>query len=289
MYHTLQSRLAGIEVVAAAEQKLQAVALPNISLGRTGPLATVPDLVWSAALVVGAVLSLWWMKWWLWPFFLAAGALGLLYGLRPGVARNQRSLFFLLAGVIGMAALMSKGTYPGIGLVGALMLMGVAGRGVWGLMKEGLPGGDWVMLEGRRLTVLLSGLGACLLSAFFKWEGDRTFISRGIEKRGWITVDQSGHTLSDSTYWVPTVSSRTLEGDTGGGVLLWVLALGILLYVFRNRPWPLWARIAIVVCFLFAGTQGLSALVTFPSLGPLLFAAGFGAACWNLFTRNAAR
>jgi hypothetical protein len=252
-------------------------------------VATVPDLVWSAALVVGAVLSLWWMKWWLWPFFLVAGALALLFGLRPGVASNQRSLFFLVAGALGDAALMSKGTYGVIGMFGGLFLMAVAGRGVWGLMKEALPGGDWVMLEGRRLTVLLSGLGACLLSTFFKWESDSTFLVRGIQQRGWITVDQSGHTLSDSTYWVPTVSSRTLEGGNGAGVILWVLGLGVLLYLFRNRPWPLWTRIAIVVCFLFAGTQGLQALVTLPSLGPLLFAAGFGAACWSLFTRNATR
>lgn len=282
-----QSQLESVPVVSTLQQRLTALPVPTVTLGAGGPVAAGPDLIWSAALALGALLGVWFMRWFMIPVFLAAGIMGLVYGVRPGVSAVTRSLLFVAAGGIGDMALAMGGSFGGTGVLGAMVLMVLMGRGVWGLLKEGRPGGDAFRLEGKRLRVLIIGLSVCLVSLFFQWEGVSTFNSLSWERVGTIYTDGAGRTVQDSTWLSPRVKTSYYGGDSGGMVFPWLAGAAILLLVFRNKPWPVWMRGALTVFVTFMLVYAFQGLGSYLGIGVILFCGGFGAITWSLLTRNA--
>lgn len=283
----LQDQLGSLPVVNMVQQRLSDLPVPGIQLGAGGPAAASPDLVWSAVLALGALLSIWFMRWWLIPVFLGAGVLALVYGVRPGVSLVTRSTLFLAAAAAGELALAAAGTFAGAGVLGAIILMVLAGRGVWGLLKEGRPGGDAFQLEGRRLTVLIVGLAVCLFSLAFQWEPDSSYSNISLERVGTIYKDSSGSVVHDGTWLSPRVNVSVISGENGGQVFPWLAGVAILLLVFRNKPWPRWVQGALTVFFTFMLLYGVQALGTMLGIGIILFAGGFYAIAWSLLTRKA--
>jgi hypothetical protein len=283
----VQDQLASLPAVGMIQQRLSGLPVPTVQIGAGGPAAASPDFVWSAVLALGALLSIWFMRWWLIPVFLGAGLLALVYGVRSGVSLITRSTLFLGAAAAGELALAAAGTFGGVGVLGALILMVLAGRGIWGLLKEGRPGGDAFQLEGRRLTVLIVGLAVCLFSLIFQWEPDSTYSSVSLVRVGTIYKDSSGSVVHDGTWLSPRVKVSVTGGDNGGQVFPWLVGTAILLLVFRNKPWPRWVQGALTVFLTFMLLYGVQALGTMLGFGIILFAGGFSAIAWSMLTRKA--
>lgn len=282
----LQAKLGAVPALGTIQQRLNSLQVPAIPVGAGAPPAAGPDLIWSAALAVGALISIWFMRWYMIPIFLAAGALAIIYGVRPGVSVVTRSVMFILAGVAGNLGV-ALGDIGDIGAIGAIILMIVTGRGVWGLLKEGLPGGNGVRLEGKRYTVLIVGLVVCLLATFFQWDSVRSYANIDWIRKGTIYTDGSGRTVHDGTWMSPEVSWSFYGGENGSQALPWLLGAGILLLVFRSKPWPQWVRWALTVCLTFMLITAIQGLGQYLGLGVLLFLGGYGAIAWSLLTRKA--
>ncbi|HYF81375.1 MAG TPA: zinc ribbon domain-containing protein [Symbiobacteriaceae bacterium] len=283
----LQDQLASLPVVGMVQQRLSGLPVPAVQIGAGGPAAASPDFVWSAVLALGALLSIWFMRWWLIPVFLGAGVLALVYGLRPGVSLVTRSTLFIAAASVGELALVAAGTFAGTGVLGGIILMVLAGRGVWGLLKEGRPGGDTFQLGGRRLTVLIIGLAVCLFSLMFQWEPDSSYSNISLVRVGTIYKDSSGSVVHDGTWLSPRVNVSVISGENGGQVFPWLAGTAILLLVFRNKPWPKWVLGALTVFLTFMLLYGVQALGTMLGFGIMLFTGGFSAIAWSILTRKA--
>lgn len=280
----MQERLASVPVVDTIQQRLNALPLPAVPVGAAGPVAAGPDLIWSGALLLGALLGIWFMRWFMIPVFLIAGALALIYGVRPGVSLVTRSVLFVAAGAAGDLALSMAGSFGGAGVLSAIILMVLVGRGIWGLMKEGIAGAPMV---GRRFTVLCVGLGICLLATFFQWEPVSSYANISLERVGTIYTDGSGRTVRDSTWLSPRVDWSFYGGDNGGQVVPWLLGAAALLLYFRNKQRPLWAEIALMVCLTFMLVSGVQGLGSYLGFGVILFFGGFSAVAWSLLSRRA--
>lgn len=283
----LQDQLGSLPVVGMVQQRLSDLPVPPIQIGAGGPTAASPDFVWSAVLALGALLSIWFMRWWLIPVFLGVGVLAPVYGVRPGASLITRSTLFIAAAGAGELALAAAGTLGGAGVLGAITLMALAGRGVWGLLKEGRPGGDAFQMEGRRLTVLIVGLAVCLVSLVFQWEPDSRYNSISLVRVGTIYTDSRGGVVHDGTWLSPRVNVSIISGENGGQVFPWLAGTAILLLVFRNKPWPRWVHGALTVFLTFMLLYGIQALGTMLGVGIILFAGGFSAIAWSLLTRRA--
>lgn len=283
----LQDQLSSLPVVGMVQERLSSLPVPAVRIGSAGPTAAAPDLVWSAVLALGALLSIWFMRWWLIPVFLGAGLLALVYGVRSGVSLITRSTLFISAAAAGELALAASGNFAGAGVLGGIILMVLAGRGVWGLLQEGRPGGDAFRLEGRRLTVLIAGLAVCLFSLAFQWEPDSTYNSISLVRVGTIYKDSSGSVVHDGTWLSPRVNVSIISGQNGGQVFPWLAGTAILLLVFRNKPWPRWVHGALTVFLTFMLLYGIQAFGTMLGFGIILFAGGLSAIAWSLLTRKA--
>jgi hypothetical protein len=269
------------------QQRLSSLSVPAVSVGAGGPTATGPDLVWSAVLALGALLTVWFMRWWLIPVFLGTGLLALVYGVRPGVSLVTRSTLFVAAACAGEVALAAAGTFAGSGVLGAIVLMVLAGRGIYGLLKDGRPGGDAFQLEGRRMRILIVGLVVCLISLAFQWEPISSFSTISLVRTGTVYTDGAGRVVQDSTWLSPRVNVSFFGGDNGGQVFPWLAGAAILLLVFRNKPWPQWVQWALTVFLTFMLLYGVQALGTMLGIGVILFFGGFSAIAWSLLTRKA--
>lgn len=276
-----QSKLAASDLARRAEEHLDKFALPDFLPGRSAPDgAPARDYIWSAVLAIAAAVSIWFMKWWMWPVFVCAGGIGLLYGMRPGVSRLMRSLFFLSAGSAGQFGLFVNDAFGGLGDLGQVLFTIVIGRGVWGLAKEGFPTRGTLMLEGRRLHIVIAGLVLCLISLGFQWRPVTTSLSW--KKAGTVYTDSSGRVVSDRTYWSPRM--KFYGGQNGSDAFVWVVGTGAILLAFRRKVWPYWVKAGFTVVTVFTLSYGIRGLAEYLGPGVILYLVGLGAMAWGAFT-----
>lgn len=287
LYGRLQDQLGALPVVGTIQERLNGIQVPTIAVGAGGPAATRPDLLWSAVYLLATLMTIWATKWYVIPFVLAAGALTLIYAVRPGVSLVTRSILFIVASAIGIIGIYRADSIPDAAAFAGLIFMVVAGRGIWGLLKEARTVGDTVPIEGQRLKVLITGLAVCLVATMFQWQPVRSYSSVSWKRVGTVYTDSSGQTVQDSTWMSPDVNWSFFGGENGSNALPWLLAAGILLLVYRSKPWPRWLQPALTVCFALMLVYALEGLGQMISFGILLFFAGFGAIGWSLMTKRA--
>ena len=278
-----QAKLASLDLVKQAEQHLDRVALPASLPGQAVPGgAPQRDYIWSGLLALATIASIWFMKWWMWPVFIAVGGISLIYGMRVGISRLMRSLAFLAAGSAGLFALFLGDAYGGLGDLGMLLFTTVIGRGIWGLVKEGLPAAGSPMLEGRRLHAVAAGLAACVISLAFQWRPVTTSVSW--YKTGTLYTDGAGRVVRDNTYYAPQL--KFWGGDNGADAFLWVLAVGLLLLIFRRTAWPLWVKAGFTVAAVFALSYGIKGIAEYIGFGVILYFLGLAAMTWGAFMKR---
>lgn len=287
VYGKIQAQLEAIPVVGTAVQRLNGLQVPEVRAGAGGPVATGPDLVWAAVYLVATLMSVWFSKWYIIPFVLAAALVTLVYAVRPGVSLVTRSIVFIAGAAAGLIGIYRADSIPDLSAFGGILLGAVAGRGIWGLLKENRTAGDTVPIRGKRLQVLIAGLVICLFGTMFQWEPDWSFTTVGSKRVGTIYTDSTGRVVQDNTWISPDVKFHFNEGGNGRQAVPWLIAAGALLLVFRNKPWPKWFLPALTFSFAMMLLYALEGLGRMIGIGVLLFFGGFGAIGWSLMAKRA--
>lgn len=283
---SLQAKLGDLSFVQQVQAKLDGVSLAGFTPAAPGPgVASGADYIWTAVLAVASLLSIWFMKWWMWPVFLPVLALAVLYGMRAGAPLLTRGKFFLAAGAAGLFALWANESFGDMATFGGILLLAAAGRGIWALVKDGMVDTGAEPITGRRFQVLVAGIMLCFVSLAFQWESVSNSASVSWRLTGTRYVDSGGRTVRDNTYYTPEVNWRFYGGGNGSDAFLWVLGAGVLLLVYRNKRWPGWAKAVLTFCFVMMLANGLRGISDYLGIGIILFFGGFGAIGWVMFRR----
>lgn len=274
-------------MIGTVQQRLNSLQVPEVRLGAGGPVAVGPDLVWAAVYLVATLMSVWFTKWYVIPFVLAAALVTLVYAVRPGVSLVTRSILFIAGSAVGIIGIYRADSIPDLSAFGGLILGVVIGRGIWGLLKENRTAGDAVPIAGKRLQMLIAGLVICMVAAMFQWQPTRSYSTLSWKRVGTVYTDYSGRTVQDNTWLSPDVKISFYGGENGGNAVPWLIAAGVLLLVFRAKAWPKWFQPALTFCFAMMLMYALEGLGQMISIGVLLFFGGFGAIAWSLMAKRA--